>query len=296
MTYDQFVQTVENKIKEAVKDNIDVCVYTAEKNNGTIRKGITLTEKGINISPTIYLEKYYESYLKGNSVENIAADALRLYEEVRFQRSWRDERIRHYDQMKEKIVYRVINFEKNKNLLREIPYFPYLDLAIVFCVLLEVTDYGTATMMIRNEHLRMWGVSREEVYREAEENTKKLLPCEIASMSAVMEELTGVKEAGEKDGMLVLSNKNRSYGAAVILYPERLKEIGEYLQENYYVLPSSIHEVIIVREREGFTLEELSSIVSEINRTQVEPEEILADHAYYYNREKATLYFSGKMC
>ncbi len=296
MTYYQFVQTVENKIKEAVKDNIIVCVYTAEKNNGTIRKGIMLTEKGINIAPTIYLEEYYENYLKGSSIDCIVADILRLYQEVRFQRSWRDERISRYNQIKGKIVYRLINREKNKNMLHGMPYIPYLDLAIVFCVLLEITDYGTATMTVRNEHLKMWDVSKDTVYQEAKKNTKRLLPYEFTTMSAVIEELTGIEEPEERDGMFVLSNKIRSYGAAAVLYPERLKAIGEYLQENYFVLPSSIHEMIIVREQEGFTLEELSSIVSEINRIQVDPEEVLADHAYYYDREKGTLYFSEKMC
>ncbi len=286
---------MENKIKEAVEDNITVCVYTAEKNNGTVRKGIMLTEKDINIAPAIYLEEYYENYLKGSSIEYIVADILRLYQEVRFQRSWRDEKISHYDQIKEKIVYRLINREKNKTLLRGMPYIPYLDLAIVFCVLLEITDYGTAVMAIRDEHLKMWKVSKDAVYQEAERNTKRLLPCEFTTMSAVIGELTGIEEPGKGDGMFVLSNKIRSYGAAAALYPERLKAIGEYLQDNYFVLPSSIHEMIIVREQEGFTLKELSSIVSEINRIQVEPEEVLSDHAYYYDRDKGTLYFSEKM-
>ena len=59
MTYYQFVQAVEDRMKEAVKDNVAVCIHTAEKNNGTISRGITLTERNINISPTIYLEEYY---------------------------------------------------------------------------------------------------------------------------------------------------------------------------------------------------------------------------------------------
>lgn len=277
-------------MKEAVKDNITVCVHTAEKNNGTIRKGIMLTEKEVNVSPTIYLEEYYRQFQKGSTLEYITADILRLYHEVRFQRSWREERVSDYTQIKEKIVYRIVNREQNYKLLQEIPYVSYLDLAIVFCVLLEVTKYGTATMMIRNEHLEMWGVSKSDIYKEASENTCKLLPDEFCTMSAVIEELTGNEQTESKNIMYVLSNNIRSYGAAAILYRGCLKSIGEHLKSSYYVLPSSIHEVIIVPECEEFSKEELSEMVSEVNRIQVDPEEVLSNRAYYYNREKDILY------
>ena len=89
--------------------------------------------------------------------------------------------------------------------------------------------------------------------------------------------------------MYVLSNRIRSYGSAAILYDRRLEGIGMYLKSNYYVLPSSIHEVIIIPEKAAPGKEPLSQMVGEINRTQVAEEEILSDHAYYYDREKKRL-------
>lgn len=289
MTYFQFVQAVETKIKEVVRDNIDVCAHTAEKNNGVIRKGIMLTEQGINISPTIYLEEYYRQFQNGISLDNIAADILRLYHEVRFQKTWDAEKITAYEKVKDKIIYRLVNRQANEKLLENVPYIPYLDLAIVFCVLLEVTRYGTATMAINSEHARMWGVSGEELYEMASENTCRLLPDDFSTMNRVIEELSGtLQEEGEED-MYVLSNRLRSHGAAVILYDQRLEGIGTYLKGSYYVLPSSIHEVIIVPERAAPGKRLLSQMVGEINRTQVADEEVLSDHAYYYDREKKKL-------
>lgn len=297
MTYYQFVQAVEDRMKEAVKDNIAVCIHTAEKNNGTIRKGITLTEKNINISPTIYLEEYYRQFQSGSSLEYITSDILRLYQEVRFQKSWRDEKISVYSEVKDKLIYRLVNHDANVEMLKNVPYIAYLDLAIVFCVLLEVTKYGTATMPVRNEHLDIWGISRKELYKRAKENTVKLLPDDFSTMSAVIEEISKVPlnkreteelEFGEDD-MYVLSNRLRSYGAAVILYEGRLEAIGLYLKSNYYVLPSSIHEVIIVPERIAPEKKELSAMVTEINQTQVEAEEVLSNRAYYYDRKEGEL-------
>lgn len=291
MTYYQFIQAVEGKVKEEVKDTVSVCIYTAEKNNGTVRKGITLSAEGINISPIIYLEEYFEKFKRGSSLEYITAEILRLYQEVCFYKPWKEKNIEAYEEVKDRIVYRLINRKANEKMLEDIPYVPYLDLAIVFYILLEVNQYGTATMAICNQHLKLWGVSDKDIFRQAEKNTSMLLQDEFQTMTAVIEELTSMDFPlqEEEDVMYVLSNRIRSYGAAAILYQGRLEAIGMYLKSNYYVLPSSVHEVIVIPEKEEIGMQSLSAIVREINQTQLQEEEILSDHAYYYDRKKKVL-------
>ena len=182
-----------------------------------------------------------------------------------------------------------MNQEANKDLLKEVPYEAYLDMAIVFYVLLEVNTYGMASMLIKDEHLAMWNVTAEEICRRAYENTGKLLPYELKTMKAVIQELTDTESENKEDVMYVLSNRSRSYGAAAILYKGRLEGIGEYLKEDYYVLPSSVHEVIIIPQSAAPGQEELSDLVTEINTTQVDAEEVLSNHAYYYDRKKKKL-------
>lgn len=290
MTYYQFIQAVERKLKEEVKDSVSVCVYTAEKNNGTVRKGITLSREGINISPIIYLEEYFERFKRGSSLEYITAEILRLYQEVCFYKPWKEKNLEDYEEIKDRIVYRLINREANEKMLKDVPFVPYLDLAIVFYVLLEVNHFGTATMAICNEHLKIWKISEKELFRQAEKNTSVLLRDEFQTMSAVIEELTSQEILSEEeDVMYVLSNQIRSYGASAILYQGRLEAIGMYLKSNYYVLPSSVHEVIVIPENEAMGIQSLSAIVQEINQTQVQEEEVLSNHAYYYDRKKKVL-------
>lgn len=290
MTYYQFIQAVERKVKEEVKDSVSVCVYTAEKNNGTVRKGITLSREGINISPIIYLEEYFERFKRGSSLEYITAEILRLYQEVCFYKPWKEKNLEDYEEIKDRIVYRLINREANEKMLKDVPFVPYLDLAIVFYVLLEVNRFGTATMAICNEHLKIWKISEKELFRQAEKNTSVLLRDEFQTMSAVIEELTSQEILSEEeDVMYVLSNQIRSYGASAILYQGRLEAIGMYLKSNYYVLPSSVHEVIVIPENEAMGIQSLSAIVQEINQTQVQEEEVLSNHAYYYDRKKKVL-------
>jgi len=265
-------------------------VYTAEKNNGVKRQGITIAQKGINISPTIYLEEYYEKYLNGCSIEGVAKDVLRLYHEVRLQKSWDEEKISSYKEIESKIVYRLVNLEANFNLLKEIPYVAYLDLAVIFYAMLEINEHGTACMLIRNEHLEMWEVTANDIYNKAKENTWKLLPSEFHTMRAMMEEYNKKGSYVGMDILHVLTNKIRSFGAAAILYEGVLEMVGDFLEDNYYVLPSSVHEVIIVSETEApWGGAGLSEMVKEINHTQVDEEDILSDTAYYYDREKKKL-------
>ena len=259
MTYFQFIHAVEDKVKESTAGDFSIYVHSAVKNNGTKRHGLTIAEKGINIFPTIYLEEYYRKFQNGISVERIAKEILNLYGEVRFRHSFESEFLKDYQKIKDKIVYHLVNRRANKDLLEEVPYEEYLDLAVIYYVLLEVNPYGMASLMIRDEHLEMWNVTAKEVAVKAHRNTRRLLPYEF------------------------------SYGAAAILYENQLEGIGAYLEENYYVLPSSIHEVIIVPESVVPGRKELDLLVADVNETQVDAEERLSDHAYYYDCQKRRL-------
>lgn len=290
MTYDQFVQTVTLTMKEVISDDITVSNYTTEKNNGVKRVGITLSQKNINISPTIYLEEYYEKYEAGYNYEGIIEDILNLYQEVKLKESWNEEQIHRFKNIEGKIIYRLINAEANKKLLSEIPYVPYLNLAIVFYVMLEINEYGTACMLIRKEHLEMWNVSANDVYEKAKDNTWKLLPCEFHTMCEMMEEYKKEEIHTGMEILYVLTNRFRSFGAATILYEGCLEMIADFLEDNFYVLPSSIHEVIVISETNSpWGSAGLSDMVREINRTQVDAEDVLSDYVYYYDREKKKL-------
>lgn len=100
----------------------------------------------------------------------------------------------------------------------------------------------------------------------------------------------------KKIKMYVLSNKLKNYGAACIAYPYILDMLAGVLKENFYVLPSSVHEVIIVPESSQIRQSELERMVREINETQVPEEEILSNHAYFYYAQEGKLQLGKEMC
>ncbi|MEG0794123.1 MAG: DUF5688 family protein [Acetivibrio sp.] len=291
MDYQQFVRVVEQEVKGNAGTGVRVQLHTVMKNNGKERVGLAISEEKINISPTIYLEEYFEKFRQGREISNIVESILQLYEEVRFEHSWEGKYVRDFEKVKKQVVYKVINYKKNAELLNEIPYVGFLDLAVVFYVLLELNQHGTATMTIRNEHLKGWGVSREELLKVAQENTVRLLPAEFKTMKTVLEEMLTLNIAEDtEDYMYVLSNPMKNFGACCILYDGILEKIGNRLGGNYYILPSSVHEVIIIPENQSPGKKELRIMITEINETQVAEEEILSNVPYYYVREKKQLF------
>lgn len=295
MSYEQFVEQMEAKLRSSLDGGRSLGVRQVTKNNGKKRKGIVFSEPGINVSPTIYLEEYYERYKRGYSFEQLAAQIMCLYSHVRMGHSWEGEFVTKYANVRAKLIYQLINREKNRDLLAQVPYIPYLDLAIVFYVLVDMKeDDRIATMLVRNEHLGWWKVTREEIYEEACANTRRLLPEEFTTLYALLAGVEGEDLSPDLDetkgySMYILTNCIRNFGAAAVLYRDVLKNIGEYLKEDFYVLPSSIHEMIIVPDSSAPSWRETAMIVKEINETQVREEEVLSDIPYHYKRKEGRL-------
>lgn len=303
MKYQEFLYAIEAELNKKLEEGVKASVYTAQKNNGREKKGILFQKKELSASPAIYLEGIYARLQKGEQMDRLVQEVLKFYETVGGEEVWDYNQIKEYDKIRDKIIFKLIHTDKNKKMLECIPSVEVLDLSIVFYVLLEMDKTGTATIQISNEHLKMWEISKEEIYHVALKNAKTLLPAEFFTMQHAIETMLEVASGEEEnllnpigeekeDVMYVLTNSLRNYGAACLLYPHVLDIIGEMLKEDFFILPSSIHEAIIVPESRGLDTEEMNEMVVEINETQVAPEEILSNHVYFYRRQGRELMLS----
>ncbi len=295
MNYDEFVRTMKEVVEQLVRKDMRVEIRTTLKNNGKELVGLSITDSEINITPAIYLEDFYEMYQNGDSIEKLGTIIGDIYKKVKCNQSIDVQQYSDYSQMKDKVLCKLINMGKNKKLLEEIPHIKYLDLAIVFYILLDSNNNGLTTMLVRNFQIVDWKINKEELFQKAIENGKRLVPAEFCEMKDVIGELINQVTLEEEEQclipMYVLSNSMRNLGAASILYDNLLKEIGEKIDENYFILPSSIHEWIVMGESKAPTIQELTEMIQEINATQVADEEVLSDHPYYYDRIKETLLY-----
>ena len=253
MTYQEFKENVTTVIQNRLGSNVKVTIQEIIKNNDTHYDGLTILSNQLNISPTIYLNFYFKQYLKGRSLEEICHDILSVYEENKPSGNIDISFFTNYEQVKKRIVFKLINYEQNKNLLQKIPHIKILDLAIIFNCLVDADETGNATILIYNQHLSLWNITKDDLYHLAMKNTPALLTYELRDMSDVLIELmAGVPCNSMKEEfeymvpMYVLSNKSKLNGSGCIFYHNLLHSLCEKLECDLYILPSSIHEVILI--------------------------------------------------
>ena len=293
MEFTNFTTLVQREVEKRAGENYRVKLNDVMKNNGVVLRGITLMQDDSNISPTIYLNPYYDAYENGDTTLGTVIDeVIDTYERNKINRSIDMKFFLNYETVRSRIIFKLINTEKNRELLRDVPYIPFHDLSIVFQCLVSEERFGNASILIHNVHLQLWKVNARELYECALENTPLLQGYELADMNTVLEEmkaLGGIDDEEIEDmqlevPMYVLSNKSRINGASCILYKDILKDFAMVVDKDLYVLPSSIHEVILLPSDGTQESEQLKEMVREINQSQVEKEEVLSDSVYYYRR------------
>ena len=193
------------------------------------------------------------------------------------------------------IIFKIINHEKNEELLKDVPHLDYLDLAIVFCYFFSEGELENASILIRNAHMEAWGTDTEALMKFAEYNTNRLLGCTVNNILDYLKKIYDMNDIlpmdadEEKIPLYVLSNRPGLFGAGCILYNGLLKDLSEKMDSDLYVFPSSIHEVIIMPYEGTEEAMHFQSLVKEINRTELSVEDILSDSVYYYSRSKDCL-------
>ncbi|MBO5373457.1 MAG: hypothetical protein J6A75_12200 [Lachnospiraceae bacterium] len=297
MTYEAFKNTITISIQNHFGEQAQVTLHPIIKNNHVVLDGLTIHEKNLNISPTIYLNYYYDDYLGGKSLSEIQTDILNAYEQSRSSEHMDFSFFTDYQKVKYRIVYKLIHYEKNKELLKDVPYIPFLDFAIVFCCLILNAPGGNATILIHNHHLTFWNTTTEQLYALAQKNTPVLLPFEVQSMEDVLKTFctdSPVFTDVDTDTlnmcpMFVLTNSSKLFGASCILYPNLLDNFANKIQSDLYIIPSSIHEVLLVPADHSSNISHFNRMIRDVNATQVQDEEILSNHVYFYSRSKGLI-------
>lgn len=297
MEINVFAEKVKCRVEEKLGGDQEISVCRMTKNNGVFYMGLQIAEDKAAVSPVICIDRHYRMYEKGETtVEGTADYVVDEYSGRRINATVDMRYFLNYENVRNGIVYRLVNTERNKELLEDIPHIAFLDLSIVFHYLVIQGQSGQASILVHNAHIKLWDVSVEQLYQAAEENTHRILEYEIKSMGDIIHEIMMQENPDEFDHdkcmdefednvpMYVLSNKNRIDGAACILYPELIKNFADALDSSLYIIPSSVHELLLLpvgNDDEGGSIKNL---IKEINDTQVKPEEILSYSLYYYDK------------
>lgn len=300
LNFSSFQEYVRDHIKEYLPSEFadaKVTLNTVNKNNGIELHAINIHCKDANVLPNIYLDGFYETYSEsGMEIEVVMEQVAKMeLEHVDPPEEFAEvaKNFQDTDYIKEHVVIAIVNAEKNKEKLLDIPHKMKEDLAIIYKVYLGGDSDGIGTITIRNEHMSQWDITLDELHECAMENSKVLMPVKVQDMGSLLGEMMGgfvdeVPVVAEDKMMYVISNEQKVNGAASIIYSDALEQISEKLGTDLYILPSSIHETIAISSEFG-TPEELAQMVHEVNATQVSEEEQLSDHVYKFDAKTKTL-------
>lgn len=294
ISYKEFLSYVKENINAYIPQIETAEIKSLDKLNGIKLDALIVKREGENFSPTIYLRPYFQQLLEKkdlsvvmkNIAETYLANIRNPFEEAVSQ-------FGDWDFVKDKIVMTAVNAEMNAGLLENIPNTRKEDLAIIYKVVMSDNDRELATVTIRNEHMEQWNVTPEQIHECALENSREMLPATVEDLTEIMRSISGMSlvEAPEYEPsvpMYAITNNRRTSGAAVIFYSNVLEEISSRHESDLIVLPSSIHEVIVLPDN-GEDVKAFAAMVREINETQVDKEEQLSDHVYRYEAKEHVL-------
>ncbi len=298
MDMEQFAESIRERIEQKGRFE-KVSLQNVLKNNGVKRCGLLLHSGGNNLVPTIYLEPFFEAYGNGADMEEIVGRILESYENIPGEgvdMSF----FREFPMVKDRLCMKLVNRESNLEFLSEVPYREFLDMAVVYYVDYYDPVVGAGTIQVYNSHMEMWGVSEEELWEVAGINTPERKPGRIESLGDLLAEAFAKYDDDDSEqsyssiregavSMMIITNIERMYGAAAVLYSRMLKQAADKTGSDLFILPSSLHEVIAVPVIDGEEAADLKEMVREVNRKELQPEEVLSDNVYIYRREQDRL-------
>ena len=310
--YMKFTAELRARVAAEMGEGYETGIQQVAKANAGVTDALNVFRKDGKgkAGPAFYLPPLFGEYRKGRGVEDIAGDIAAAYHAQAADMeglagSLGD--IMSYGSIKDRIYFRLLCTERNRAFLKNVLHFEVLDLSMVVYILVRADENGIGSVPVQNRLLESWGVPAEEVREQAGKNTPLLFPPRVLHLASAMADIlrdagaggaAGMKAAAESRpegaGPYIMTNTKGINGFSTVLYPGALEGFTGFGRKNLYVLPSSVHEALLLPADGAMALLELQEMVREVNGTVVEETDILSDTIYYYDRQKNGLSIAGE--
>jgi len=280
---------IEARVKEILGENYEVKLTERKKNNGVTKYGIEIGNANESINTIIYLDSFIgrldTCHITEGDVYETALMIVGVFNDTKVRQNaevlTKGFRSLTKEEILGKTIYKIINAEKNRDVLETVPHKKVFDLAACYVYIFEKTEKGIASMTITEEFMKHFEITVEELDEAALKNTRKVQDFKVKNMS---EALFGMFGCETESPLYVGSGEFSSFGATILMYPECFAELAEKKEQDLIIMPSSIHEVIICTNND-LSVNEAKELVREVNLTQVDDEDVLSDSVYIYRKE-----------
>lgn len=281
---------MQHLIKEALSmklgDGFRIRVHQVFKTNLKL-DGLTILREGENISPTVYLDPYYEKLERGVPPDGIADGILHDYFHAKPPSGRFDiTPFLDFNGVKDRLYVRLINRHLNRELLDGIPHMLFLDdFAVTFRCIVETHDEGNTSFLVCRSHMKLWGIDTDALMSAALKNTREKFGIMLENISEIFGRITPELESMHFEiPIWVMTNRQKLEGASAILFDDVLKDFAN-THGSFYVIFSSVHEVLLIPTADSADIDIFSQINREVNGSEIMQDEILGTKAYYYTKE-----------
>lgn len=303
------IKEFQKKLIETINEKTENAVIEAKEvigNNGVKRHGLVMKGTTQYTNPVIYIDKEYERYSDEEEIDDIydiSQRIIQIYELSKNEDIGQEEMVKNindWNWAKNKVMFTLVNTDKNKEVLKAVPSTPFLDLSYTYYIQLQNGNFENGNVRIKNEYLDRWDITLEELHKQAVKNLmkfteEKMEPMVDVVLKILFEGNNEFKEEGTKfirevnseseySEMHVLSTTSHIYGAVYMFYSSKIKALADKLDSDLYILPSSIHELILIPVLENEEVEILREMVNQVNEESVENIDYLSDNVYRFNR------------
>ena len=291
-TQKEFTESIIKEVENIMGNGYNVKVLGTEKINMGRLHALVILKDGANISQNFYIEELYRDYQSGRMTiremaGRIASSCYNSTDSIEELKGL-GKYINDKEWAEKRLFLQLINSRKNKSLLENSVHMDFNGLSLVLYVLAADNKAGMCRARVTKAMCQGYGWNEKEILDYALENTAKLFPYCLCTLQEVLKkaldttdaEAWGLPSIG--NDMLVLTNEKYVNGAAAIFYPGVLKEISEKHGTSLFLIPSSIHEFIILEDNGIYNPADLENMVKEVNSSSVLPEELLSGNVYYY--------------
>lgn len=307
MTREEFYEYVKGHIKELLPEDAypkgtTVRIEEVEKSGGLKLTGVCIRKPEETIVPVVYLDEYYKVYQEGAPISLVLEEIKnvdgRAREKINVPRLTEDDL--EFDSVRDRIFIKACDKGLSKDYLQKMPHVDQGDYAATYHIMVGISDSGMQSIPVSSMLAAKWGKKPEELHCAALENMRKNLQPEMFEMTSMLENplfpketpnlLDGNAESHISEGpeitLYVLRYDTEYFGASCVFDPDIMEQAAKKLGASCFVLPSSNHEILLVKDRGMDIYENLGRMVREINRTELNPEDFLSDHVQYYDKSQ----------
>lgn len=291
-----FADVMEIRVPKFLPENLNIDsveLVTVRKNNDQLMHALTIREADVNAAPSIYLDHIFEQFCEDfdrpdtDSFDEYARRIADIHVANRPSQSINLSALLEWEKVKERVVPRLVNKTSNSVLLRERPYTSVgREFAVTYHIILEKEGFGQASVPISDSIMRNYQITVPELHQQAMDNYKSQYPAQVTPMFDMLADIMGGMDASMSeledmfDGprMYVITNEEKQFGSISVIDPDTMRLIGEKLDaDKVYVIPSSVHECILIPDDGAGDPEMLQGMIHEVNTTQLDPVEVLSD-------------------